>query len=126
MANTAAPATLSLRQCKNPFNVLVLGCFSVGDANELHHSYCLFCFTHCEGNCSLPSLGKGSPDTQGFCENKKILACVFCFFFYFASLLWSEPVQKRIKHDSWVLVFMGTPLNIIFSSTGNFFFLKLN
>lgn len=75
MGNAAAPAVLSHRQCKNPSSVLVLGCFSVGDANELYHSYCLIPFTHCEGNCSLKSLGKDSPDTQGFCENKKILQC---------------------------------------------------
>lgn len=77
MANTAVPAMLPLRHCKNPSDVLVLGCFTVGDANELHHSYCLFPFTHYEGNCSLPSLGKDSPGTQRFCKNKKILQCFF-------------------------------------------------
>lgn len=94
-----------LRQCKNPSSVLVLGSFPVGDANELHHSYCLFPLTHYGGNCSLPSLGKDSPDTQGFCENKKILLCLFYIL----------PLVRACS------CFMETPLNVFFSPTGNFF-----
>lgn len=105
-----------LRQCKNPSSVLVLGCFLVGDANELHHSYCLFPFTHYGGTCLLPSLGKDSPDTQGFCENKKILQCLFYIF----PLVWA--CSKRNKSLVRCSCFMETPLNITFFPPQGIFF----
>lgn len=45
--------------------------------------------SHTEGNCSLPSLGKNSPDTQGFFENKKILQC-FVFYIFPLVRAWSK------------------------------------